>query len=147
MSLLLCMFVLLCMLFSYVLVLVIGPYTMAVNAAASVQAFPWMGPKSTTSFIRIVRSFTFRPNHGHGTHLLIARRRKAYSLVLASLYVLLCMYVLCLFSNIIYCQDIPRSYQQRCTHLPESDQLYELHHQQHHGEIRNCKGMYVYDLN
>ena len=32
-----------------VLVLVIGPYTKAADAAASVYAFPWMGPKSTTS--------------------------------------------------------------------------------------------------
>ena len=43
-------------------ILVIGPNTKADNAAASVQAFPWMGPKSTTSFILIVRSFTCRPN-------------------------------------------------------------------------------------
>ena len=35
----------------------------AANAAAIVYAFPWMGPKSTTSFILIVRSFTFRLNH------------------------------------------------------------------------------------
>ena len=46
-----------------VLVLVIEPYTKAANAAASVWAFPWMGPKSTTCFILIVRSFTCHPNH------------------------------------------------------------------------------------
>ena len=48
------------------LVLVIGPYTKPANAAASVYAFPWMGPKSTTSFILIVRSFTCRPSHDMG---------------------------------------------------------------------------------
>ena len=38
-------------------VLVIGPYTKADNDAASIYGFLWMGPKSTTSFILIVRSF------------------------------------------------------------------------------------------
>ena len=46
--------------------LVIGPYTKAASAAVSVYAFPWMGLKSTTSFIHIVRSFTCRPNHDMG---------------------------------------------------------------------------------
>ena len=47
--------------------LVIRPYTKVVNAAASVwTTFLWMGPKSTTSFILIVRSFTFCPNHDMG---------------------------------------------------------------------------------
>ena len=40
------------------MVLVFGPYNKATNAAGSVYAIPWMGPKSTTSFILIVRSFT-----------------------------------------------------------------------------------------
>ena len=44
-------------------VLVIGPYTKAANASASVYAFPWMAPISTTSFILIVRSFTCLINH------------------------------------------------------------------------------------
>ena len=46
------------------MVLVIGPYTKADSAAACV--FPWMGPKFTTSFILIVRSFTCHPNHDMG---------------------------------------------------------------------------------
>ena len=50
-------------LMALVLVLVIWPYTKADNAATSEYAFPWMGPKSTTSFIRIVGSFTCLPNH------------------------------------------------------------------------------------
>ena len=48
------------------LVLLIGPYNKAANAATSVLAFSWMGPKSTTSFILIVRSFTCRPSHDMG---------------------------------------------------------------------------------
>ena len=43
-----------------------GPYAKADNAAASVYAFLWMWPKSTTSFILIVRYFTCRPNHEMG---------------------------------------------------------------------------------
>ena len=50
----------------HILVLIIGPYTRAANAAASVKACPWMGPNSTTSFILIVRSFTCRPNNDMG---------------------------------------------------------------------------------
>ena len=46
-----------------VLVLVMWTYTKAVHDAASVYAFPWMGPKSIISSILIVRSFTFRTNH------------------------------------------------------------------------------------
>ena len=49
-----------------ILVLVTGPYTKAPNAAASVYAFLWMGLKSTTCFILIVRSFTCRPDHDMG---------------------------------------------------------------------------------
>ena len=45
------------------LVLVIGPYTKDDSAAAGIYAFPWMGPKYTTSCILIVRSFTCHPNH------------------------------------------------------------------------------------
>ena len=48
------------------MVLVTEPYTKVDNVAASVYAFPWMGPKSTTSFILIVRSFTCRTNHDMG---------------------------------------------------------------------------------
>ena len=50
----------------YILVLEIGPHTKAENAAASVYAFPWMRPKSTTSFLLIVRYFTCCPNHDMG---------------------------------------------------------------------------------
>ena len=48
------------------LVLVIWPYTKAANAVASVQAFPWIGLTSTTSFILIMHSFTCRPNQTQG---------------------------------------------------------------------------------
>ena len=68
------------------LVLVIGPYTKAANAATIVLTLPWMGPKSTTSFILIVRSFTCLPNHDMGpAHLLLAHRRNVNLLVLVSL--------------------------------------------------------------
>ena len=49
-----------------ILVMLIETYTKSAHAAASIYAFPWMGPKSTTSFILIVRSFTCRPNHDMG---------------------------------------------------------------------------------
>ena len=45
------------------LVLVIVPYTKYSNAAATAYAFLWMGSKSTTSFILIVRYFIFFSNH------------------------------------------------------------------------------------
>ena len=45
-----------------VLTLITWSYTTDVNAPASIYAFPWMGTKSTTSFILIVLSFTCRPN-------------------------------------------------------------------------------------
>ena len=47
-------------------VLVIGSYTKAANDMAGVYAFPWIGLKSTTSFIIIVHSFTCCPNHNMG---------------------------------------------------------------------------------
>ena len=47
--------------------LVIGSYTKVANAAASVYTFPLMELNSTTSFILIVRSFIFRPNHDLGS--------------------------------------------------------------------------------
>ena len=50
----------------YFIVLVIWPYAKAANAAASVHVFPWMGPKSITGFILILRSFTCRLNHDMG---------------------------------------------------------------------------------
>ena len=50
----------------WVLVLVIGTYTKAANATAGVYAFPWMGPKSTSSFILKLRSFTCRTSHDMG---------------------------------------------------------------------------------
>ena len=59
------MFVVICT-FVQSLVLVTGSYTKSANVPASVSAFPWMGPKSTTGFILIMRSFTCRPNHDMG---------------------------------------------------------------------------------
>ena len=50
----------------YILLLVIGLYTKAANSAGSVQAFPWMGPKTTTSFILIVLAFIYCPYNGMG---------------------------------------------------------------------------------
>ena len=45
-----------------VLVMVIGPYTEADNDAASVYAFPWMGP-NVTSLLLIVCSFICSPKN------------------------------------------------------------------------------------
>ena len=50
------------------------PYTKASNATASVLAFPWMGPKSTTSFILIVGYFYIPSKSRHEIHLLLASR-------------------------------------------------------------------------
>ena len=47
-----------------VLVLVIKPYIRAANAADSVLAFPWIGPKSPPSFILIGHSFACREGAG-----------------------------------------------------------------------------------
>ena len=52
-------------------VLVVGPYT---KAAASLQTFPWMGPKSTAKFHTDCAFFYMPSKSRHETHLLLAHR-------------------------------------------------------------------------
>ena len=43
--------------------MIIGHSTKVANVAATVYVFPWMAPKSTSSFIH---SFTYHPKHDMG---------------------------------------------------------------------------------